>query len=292
MTEPTDAASQPGAPANSNAPFLAGKRNGQDVSWATEEEARKYAQMGLDYETKMQALNGERDQFRAQLEKLPEYEQFMERVNGDDTRRQLFQQVYMSEDPRQMLAKLAGQVQPQSPTSDLDDDDPHAPLAAAPTPDLAGQSAMRELNLKLDRVMARVNDSDLKQVQSQNALRLVALAENYSFLSGDANGTAKESAVSQAAMLMASDSTASPESAMMVSAENIRRIREGDAITALTKAAKTETLRTQPPGEGQPVTAEPPKVERKKSDLRSGESLDRIHKSQSYQDLMKSLGHL
>lgn len=272
----TDSAQTQGTPTVSNAPFLTGTYNGQSVAWETEEEAREAAQRGLNYDSRMERLNEERAQHADSLRQLPEFQNFMERMNSSDSRRALYQRVYGAENPEELLARLEADP--------VDTSDALEPVA------LKSNAEMSALKNQFELLQRSVRSSDMDRQATEMQSKLEGLAGNFNFLSGNSNTTARELAIEQAAAVMLKQPGTAPETAMMVAAERIRSIKEGEAKAELDRDRNQQQLRTQSPQEGIPSTATPKEVVRKKSDLRDGTAMDRLVKSDLYKNLMADRG--
>lgn len=239
-------------------PFLSGTYRGKPVTWDDADKARKHAQMGLDYETKMAELSVQRESLNQEGQQFGEWKEWKRALASDPKRSKAMQKAW--DDPEGVLASKSAE-----PEGDLEADG-NSTQRSLPPEMLALRAQVEQLQSTITQQLGQTQETQLSD-------RLGRVAESFDFLKG--NEAATRLAVSQAAHYLTTEPDASPEGAMAAIVEELRQATTTSQQRKLERNKEGEQLRTVPASEGTPNPGPKPK-EHDPSDLKFGKIRERV----------------
>jgi hypothetical protein len=219
--------------------FLKGTYKGQEVAW-NEDEARNLAQKGLDYETKKARLEAERQAMLADKADYDRWKSWRDVLRNDPARAEAIARAY--ENPDAVLSGGGGE-------SDDDGEPARRPSRNATAPPVE----VVQLKNQVEQLQSQIQSLSSDTAKDKAATRLGRAADSFSFLSS--NSDAKALALETAEGLIARDPDMSPEGAMSVAAEKVRKLLRGQDQKKLDGKGKGDEMRTVKTEEGTPVSA-------------------------------------
>lgn len=215
--------------------FLDGTYRGQKVSWS-KEEAQKLAQKGLDYETKMAAVNAEKEVVASEKEDFSRWKAWRESLQADPARAEAVARAW--QDPQAVL-------NPQVQEGEMGE----APRQAPPQPAGPGPEVF-ELRSQIEQLQSKLESFSSEAETKESGDRLERAVDDFNFLSS--NPDAKDSALEMARGLMAQDAEMTPEGAAHVAANKLKNILRGQNQQKLDRKGTTEDLRPAETSGGTP----------------------------------------
>lgn len=215
--------------------FLDGTYRGQKVSWS-KDEAQRLAQKGLDYETKMAAVNAEKEALASDKGDFDRWKAWRESLANDPARAEAVARAW--QDPHSVL-------NPPAQEGEMGE----APRQAPPQPTGPGPEVF-ELRSQIEQLQSKLETFSSNAESKETGSRLERAVDDFNFLSS--NPEAKDSALEMARGLMAQDAEMTPEGAAHVAASKLKGILRGQNQQKLDRKGKTEELRPAETGGGTP----------------------------------------